>query len=243
VRRTDSMPDERIRWLHEAAQISLARDAATVEHPAAARCESILGGCPSCFVNEFPQHMVPVVEDGADALVSIRTPDLISVPIGLQMRVRDHIQGIIEALAERGYERIKLLCHDHRDIPFAASFSGVGYIYMDDVYAYLSLLRGARVNVSFRLHSALPCLSYGTPVVKISYDERGTSAMETVGFGDWNIDMVKEPDLIAAVEDRLDRLDDLERLREETTSVRAGQREKQVAAMDAFAVAVRERAA
>ena len=35
--------------------------------------------------------------------------------------------------------------------------------------------------------------------VKVSYDERGSSAMEMAGFGDWNIDMVRESDVAGAV--------------------------------------------
>ena len=239
VRRTDSMRDDTIRALHEKAQFSLARDRATVEHLADAGCEATLGGCPSMFVNEFPQHAVPVMSEDADALISVRTPELISIPVQLRRRVEGQIRAIADLLSERGYERIRLLCHDHRDIPFAASFGDLDYVYTDDVYAYLSLLKAARVNVSLRLHSALPCLSYGTPVVKVSYDERGSSAMEMAGFGDWNIDMVREPDVAGAVADRLDRLDDLQALRADADPVWQDLRSTQLAMMSAFADSVR----
>jgi polysaccharide pyruvyl transferase WcaK-like protein len=213
VRRTDSMTDETLRVLHRRANLSMSRDHQTHAHLRAAGCESIMGACPTLFVSEIPQHKIPQADNTADALISVRTPSLMSVPIDLQMRVPHDIRAIYERLVDLGYERVKLLCHDHRDIPFAASFGDIEYVYTDDVYQFLSLLQSTRLNVSYRLHSVLPCLSYGTPVVKVSYDERGTSTLESVGMGDWNIDMTKEPKVVDAVSDRIARLEELESMR------------------------------
>ena len=47
----------------------------------------------------------------------------------------------------------------------AASFPGVDYVYSGDVFTYLALLRSCALNVSYRLHSVLPCLSFSTPTV------------------------------------------------------------------------------
>jgi polysaccharide pyruvyl transferase WcaK-like protein len=213
VRRTDSMTDETLRVLHRKADLSMSRDHQTHTHLRGAGCESIMGACPTLFVSEIPQHRIPQADNTADALISVRTPSLMSVPIDLQMRVPHDIRAMYERLVELGYERVKLLCHDHRDIPFAASFGDIEYVYTDDVYQFLSLLQSTRLNVSYRLHSVLPCLSYGTPVVKVSYDERGTSTLESVGMGDWNIDMTQEPQVVDAVSDRIARLDELDAMR------------------------------
>jgi polysaccharide pyruvyl transferase WcaK-like protein len=240
VRRTDSMTDDTLRALHKQAAVSMARDATTQRHLASVGCESVLGACPTMFTSEVPQHLVPPATDAADALISVRTPNLMSVPIDLQMRVPHDIRAIADRLRELGYERVKLLCHDHRDIPFAASFGDLEYVYTDDVYAFLSLLKSARLTVSYRLHSVLPCLSYGTPVIKISYDERGTNTLDTVGMGDWNIDMTQEPSVIEAVNDRIARIDELPALREAAEPRWQEMRRAQEHCMSTFAERVRQ---
>jgi polysaccharide pyruvyl transferase WcaK-like protein len=74
---------------------------------------------------------------------------------------------------------------------------------------YLRLLRGASLVVSFRLHAFLPCLSFGTPTVNISYDERSLSLVRTLGLGEWDIDFIQEPDVTEAVLDRVNRISEL----------------------------------
>lgn len=235
VRRTDSMPDATIRALHERASLSVARDEATVRHLEAAGVSTTLGGCPTLFIDEVPQHTIPQAEAVAEALVSVRTPELMSVPLPRRIQVRDDVDRIVSSLRdEEGYS-VRLLCHDHRDIPFAASFGDVDYIYTDDVYAYLSLLRGAKLLVSYRLHSVLPCLSFGTPVVKVSYDERGNSTMQTIGMGAWNIDMLATRDVWSEVRDRLSRLDEID---EHRTAAGAGWRELRQTQVDSFSAFV-----
>lgn len=240
VRRTDSMRDDVIRGLHEQAAMSLARDRATVDHLAEAGAASRLGGCPTLFISESPQHAIPEAMETADVLLSVRTPDLMSIPITLRIRVKDDIRRIAEAIAQRTGGTLKLLCHDHRDIPFAASFGDLEYVYTDDVYAYLSMLKSTKLNVSYRLHSVLPCLSYGTPTIKVSYDERGSSVMDTIGLGEWNIDMLEVSDVAAAVLDRYDRLDELERLRSAAAGTWAEIKRIQEESMSEFAGLVRE---
>lgn len=240
VRRTDSMRDEVIRGLHDAAAISLARDIATVGHLGDAGAESVLGGCPTLFISESPQHVIPEALETADVLLSVRTPELMSIPVTLRIRVKDDIQRIAEAIAERTGWSLKLLCHDHRDIPFAASFGDLDYVYTDDVYAYLSMLKSTKLNISYRLHSVLPCLSYGTPTIKVSYDERGSSVMDTIGLRDWNIDMLEVEDVVGAVLDRYDRLGDLERMRADAAATWAEIKQVQEGTMGQFAGLVRD---
>jgi polysaccharide pyruvyl transferase WcaK-like protein len=229
------MTDETLRVLHAKADLSMSRDDETYAHLKRAGCESTMGACPTLFVSEIPQHKIPQATNTADALISVRTPSLMSVPIDLQMRVPHDIRSIYDRLIDLGYERVKLLCHDHRDIPFAASFGDIEYLYTDDVYAFLSLLQSTRLSVSYRLHSVLPCLSYGTPVVKVSYDERGTSTLVSVGMGDWNIDMTQEPSVVDAVSDRIGRLDELVSMRESAQGRWREIRDVQMRLMSEFA--------
>jgi hypothetical protein len=215
VDRTNVMPDERVKLLNARAEISLSRDRATHDYLEGIGCPTLVCGCPTLFIDEMPHHADPVVgRDRTDALLSIRSPHLMSVPVADQYRVREDIRRVLELLAGRGYAAVKLLCHDHRDIPFAASFPGVDYAYTEDVFAYLTLLRSTRLAVTYRLHAFLPCLSFGTPAIPISYDERGADAAATVGMGDWDIPMM-DRDVPAAVADRLDRLESFGVAREE----------------------------
>ena len=56
-------------------------------------------------------------------------------------------------------------------------------------------------------------MSYDVPAIKISYDQRALSMMDTLGMEEWNIDMLKT-DLIAEVEDRINRLGELKIMKE-----------------------------
>jgi Polysaccharide pyruvyl transferase len=211
--RTDVMSDDRIIMLNKKACVSLSRDKATQEYLDGLGCNNILGGCPTLFIDEIPSHLVPMPEEGrTDALISIRTPTLMSIPISFQFKVRDEIISIINHLKSAGYRDIKLLCHDHRDIPFAASFTNIDYLYTEDVYTYLSFLKHTRLNVTYRLHAFLPCLAFGIPTVKISYDQRAMSLVDTIGMARWNIDMLTG-NVMDEVAARIKSLDKFERMR------------------------------
>jgi polysaccharide pyruvyl transferase WcaK-like protein len=213
--RTDVMPDEKIRMLNERADFSLSRDIATFEYINGLGIDNVLGGCPTLFLNEIPQHMVPISSDlHTDALISVRNPSLMSIPMEYQFAMKSQVEEIIGVLRSRGYQNIKLLCHDHRDIPFAAIFKDVDYIYTDDVYTFLTYLKNTKLNVTYRLHSFLPGISLDIPVVKLSYDQRAISLLETVGLDDWNINILKH-DVISEVKNRIDNLNELEILKSE----------------------------
>lgn len=207
--RTDVMPDEKIKLLNSKAYVSLSRDKATKGYLDNLGIENILGGCPTLFMNEIPQHSIPVYDsDKTDALISVRTPSLMSIPVSYQYHVREQIIEMIAILQEKGYKRIKLLCHDHRDIPFAATFDGFEYLYTEDVYTYLSYLRNTRLNLTYRLHSFLPCMAYGIPAIKISYDQRAISMLETIGMNEWNINLLTD-NLVTELSNRISNLIDL----------------------------------
>lgn len=213
--RTDVMSDDKIIMLNKKAYISLSRDQATKDYIDGLGCHNILGGCPTLFIDEIPSHLMPIPEkDRTDALISIRTPTLMSIPISYQFKVRDEIIEIIKNLKAEGYINIKLLCHDHRDIPFAASFQDIDYLYTEDVYTYLSFLKNTRLNITYRLHAFLPCLSFGIPTIKISYDQRAMSLVDTIGMHTWNINML-QGDVVEEVIARIKSLEKLDRMRAE----------------------------
>ncbi len=220
VPRTDAMPDRIIRALNDRADFSLARDGATLAHLHGIGCaRARLGGCPSIFLERMADRLPPVpAADRAGVLVSVRNPALMNVPPALQARVHGQIEDIVDFLRTEGHGDVRLLCHDPRDVAFATSFPDIEYVYPGDVYRYLGLLRSCQLCVSFRLHGTLPCLSYGRPVVNISYDERGSSAMQAVGMGEWDVNLVEHQDPVAEVIARYRSLDELERLRAAATA-------------------------
>ena len=217
VDRTDSMPARVASALNHKAKYSLARDNITGAYLRSIGCEhSEVGGCPTLFLNRIAEYLPQLHEqDRGGVLISIRNPSLMNIPLQKQSQMHSNIPRIIELLRDEGFNNIRLLCHDHRDIPFAASFTGIDYIYTSDVHTYLSLLHSCTLNISYRLHSFIPCLSFGTPTISISYDERALSLIETIGLEAWNIDMINSDDVIGQVADRCKRLKDLDKLREQ----------------------------
>lgn len=211
VNRTDVIADSLLRVLNDTAALSLARDNATLAYLHQLGCEQAeLGGCPTIFCNSMA-HRLPEISpsDKRNVLISIRDPSLMNISLKRKIRVYEQIKQIIKLLRKANLGSVRLLCHDHRDIPFAASFTDIDYLYTGDVWAYLALLKNCALNVTFRVHSALPCMAFGAPFINITYDERGLSLLETVGFADWNINLLEHTDLTAAVADRLTRLDTL----------------------------------
>lgn len=217
VERTDVMPDRSLSALHQRADYSLARDKATYDYLQKLGCSNArLGGCPTLFLNEIASTLPPMAaSDRGEALISLRHPSLMNVPLHKQARVAGDVRAFVSLLRERGHKDVRLLCHDLRDIAFAQSFGDLEYVYTDEIHTYLALLRNCAVNVTYRLHSALPCFSFGTPTIHVGYDERANSLMETVGLGDWNFDMVTSADPIAEVANRLDRLAEFPKVREQ----------------------------
>jgi len=215
VPRTDAMPARTIVGLNKRAAVSLVRDHATQRHlQEIGVSNTIVGGCPTIFLDRVAGNLPKLAAaDQGGVLLSIRTPDLMNIPLDCKVRVYRQVESVIGYLHDRGHQKVRLLCHDHRDIPFAASFQGVDYVYTDDCGIFLSLLKAADLVVTFRLHAALPCLAFGTPVIAISYDERALSLIDTVGFGRWNIDLVQAPDLMGDIVNRYQRLHELGDLR------------------------------
>lgn len=222
ARRTDTMPDHIIKSLHKSAKYSVARDSATLNHLQSLACDhAVFGGCPTMMLCEaldrlpnLPRAEVPGV------LISVRSPAQMNLPAYLQSKVQSDIEGIIDNIRDRGYKRVRILCNDTRDVEFAAIFRAtrcVDFVYTADVYWYLALLRHAELVVSYRLHAWLPCISFGTPTIPISYDERAIGLAEDIGYGDWNINMAVIRDVIREVGWRMDHLDTLETLKKDNS--------------------------
>jgi hypothetical protein len=240
VKRTDAMPESTITALHKKAFCSLARDKNTYEYLKSLGCSNVkLGGCPTVFLDRQTNRLPPLSsKNKGTVFVSVRNPSLMNIPLYKQARIYEDITGIIALLRSKGHQDVKLLCHDYRDIAFAASFRDIEYVYPGDVYSYLALLKHCALNVTYRLHSFLPCLSYNVPTVKISYDERATSLIETLGYGEWNINLMEEKSLIEALGARLQGLGSLEAKRAKAKPQWTALEETMTAAMADFAGAV-----
>lgn len=216
-RRTDAMPDDVIIELHRAAFRSIARDEATYRHlHGLGLRDVVLGGCPTMSLGRMLPVENPKPEARNEVLISIRNPELMSVSLKDQARVRLEIERIIKAAHSQGFDGVRLLCHDKRDMTFAASLGDYDYILPDDVESYFQLLRRAALVVSFRLHAFLPCIAFGIPSINISYDERSLSLVRTLGLEEWDIDFVREPDVAAVVMDRMNHLAQLDAILQES---------------------------
>ena len=243
TRRTDAMPPDRIRALCRQARVVMVRDHCTADLVRRSGCPRVItAGCPSLHLADGSVWL-PESPGTPPALLSIRAPELMNIPLADQARVRGDVRRIVGVIQDAGFGDVKLLCHDHRDLPFAASLGDVPYLYTDDVFVYLGWLRSCRVQVGYRLHAALPCLAMGTPTVSISYDERARSLLETVGVGDWDINMMRTPDVARCVADRLHRLEDLARIGRERAGMWAVLGGRMTAGFATFARAVRDTAA
>ena len=203
VNRTDVMPDKKIKALNSMASFSSARDRATGEYLGK---YTIISACPSLFIdkieftNESPSYI----------LISVRNPSLMNIPVSKQNEVAETIKGLL-----RKFKDAKILCHDWRDISFAESIEAE-YVYTENVYEFLSLLKNCKLNISFRLHSTLPCLSYGVPIINISYDERASSLIETIGFKRWDINLMEISKLLLQIEIRQNNFSELDIIKKET---------------------------
>src|SRR5206468_4839530 len=116
--------DDVVLALNDRAFGSVARDEATLTYlRELGVTTAVLGGCPTLFLDELLHHQQasPRTSTEASTLLSIRHPELMSIPIEGQARVQDEIREIIERLSAEGHGPVRLLCHDKRDLAFATS--------------------------------------------------------------------------------------------------------------------------
>lgn len=214
VSRTDVIPDAKLANLHKYADISLVRDSSTLNHlKSIGSNNSIFGGCPTIFLGKYNNYKdILPKNDYVGALISIRTPSLINLPQKYQLSMTDELVKTIQVLKDKGYKRIRLLCNDSRDCEYASYFrdiANVDFVYTSNVFDYLSLISNAELLISFRLHASLPGLSFGTPVINISYDERAEQLFQDLGLGSWDIKFVETPLFSMEVRKKLENMEEL----------------------------------
>ena len=216
TRRTDTISDAKLKALSDRADINLLRDTASVEWVKNLGSEAAFGGCPTLFLSELERRLPGLQKIGEKyrdyVLISVRNPELMNISSARKLSTRNDLQGVISMLEAAGH-KVAILCHDIRDIAFAAGYE-VPYIYTGEVYSYLSMIANCRLLISYRLHSFLPALSFDTPAIKLSYDERALSLVSDIGYAPWNIDVVKEDNVLDSIQDRLTRLDELKSLKD-----------------------------
>jgi polysaccharide pyruvyl transferase WcaK-like protein len=219
VQRTDVIPDNKLATLHEHANISLVRDSSTLNHLKSIGVKNAkLGGCPTIYLGKYAnyEHLLPK-NDFIGTLISIRTPSLINLPQKHQIALTDELAKIIEFLKGKGHKRIRLLCNDSRDCEYASYFrdiANIDFVYTSNVFDYFALLSKADLVVSFRLHASLPSISFGTPIINISYDERAEQLFEDLGLGNWDIKYTKVESLSNEVSKRYQNLSQLKTILE-----------------------------
>ena len=196
--RSDVISDNKFKTLLDASDISLSRDTATVEYAKKLGLRDQIGYCPTINIKNYLERIPNLPKDEyVGALISIRTPDLMNIPVRFQCRVPDDINAFIDILFRNGHKRVRILCNDSRDLDFSQQFKGsrnIDTLHTNDVYEYLSVLRKASMVVSYRLHATLPAISMGTPNVNIIYDERACSLSSDLKIGDVGSNMITDAD-------------------------------------------------
>lgn len=244
--RTDVIPDSKLQLLLSHSDISLVRDSATLKHVKRLGSEkSIFGGCPTIYLGKYNDYKNILPENEfVGALISIRTPSLINLPQKHQINITKELISTIEVLRKKGHKRIRLLCNDSRDCEYASYFrdySGVDFVYTSNVFDYLALLSNATIVISLRLHATLPCLTFNTPVINISYDERAESLLQDIGMGAWDIKYINEDSLSKKIEERLESFDDFKKIKSNAINTWKKIEQVQLNAFNEFHKMVRNR--
>lgn len=235
IDRTDSMPPDAIRRLVAKSVATLVRDRSSQEVLLSLGIEGVeVGGCPTLFMDANGENRV----DDGRVLISVRNPNRMSVPATLQWRVPEDVRRLIEALRTVHGDSVYVACHDYADLEFARAFPQAPLLYFDEAGRYLDALRRCRLSVSYRLHAFLPCLAFGTPSIHLSYDERGREAVATAGMGEWDVDLLREGDVVETVMTRSRTLDRYHELRRRALPIVADLRHTTVQGLERFAGAV-----
>jgi len=197
--RTDAMRAETIAALCEKAVKVLVRDEPTQRYLEEIGVDGAkVIGCPVLAIE--PDRLPlpgPDPRVTGRALISVRSPLLMNISPRLQGRVHFDVRRIIDALRAMGHREIALVCHDPRDLRFAAAYPDVPALYTESPVQFLSWLRDCSLCVTFRLHSFLPCALLGTPSVHFSYDERAMGLIDVARLQGCDIDYVRSADPVA----------------------------------------------
>ena len=194
--RSDGIPMQKLSKLVEQADISASRDSFTNSTVQKLGFKDDFGYCPtmnlSAYAGKF-ENKLPAGES-VGAFISIRAPNLMNVPASYQSDVYNQLDTAILTLKEN-FDRVRILCNDSRDVDFALNFRDkrkVDPYYTNDVYEYLALLKNSDFVISYRLHATLPCVSFKTPVLNLSYDERAQCLLDDLKLQSINVNIVEE---------------------------------------------------
>ncbi len=196
TRRTDVMPDTTITHLHKHCSFSLSRDIATFKHLKSLKVRNHkLGLCPTLFLNEYfetPGRLSTLGKN--EVLLVIRNPELMNIPLSAKPKIAQLILDTYQKYKKKN-NNVKIICNDTRDISFVKSLGINDLVYTGVIDEYLARLKNASLVISFRLHASLPCFSFGTKCINLSYDERSQSLMESIGLKNWDIPVFKYKNL------------------------------------------------
>ena len=128
-----------------------------------------------------------------------------NIPIASKPKVAQFIKDTYFKLKKTN-QNIKVVCNDMRDISFVNSIGISKYIYTGEVDEYLTRLKNASLVISLRLHATLPCLSFGTRCINLSYDERSMSLMKSMGLENWDIKVLSSKNLYEDVSKKIDQI-------------------------------------
>lgn len=190
IQRTDSSNPTTLWNLHSKAVIKLSRDSATVDLLANYDCQSQLGYCPTIHTRLAYEDRIKEVERCNRTYISIRNPDRISGTNYQKYLVTNSIDTIIQKAIMDQPEELVILCNDLRDLQYAMYLNaryGLKYEYTGKDYEFIAKLSSAKLVYSYRLHTTVPCVSLGTKVINISYDERAKCLSENLGLNKYSV--------------------------------------------------------
>ena len=123
--RTDVIPDKKLSNLVQKAVISASRDTATHNYIKNLGLKDTLGFCPTINLCDYELSLPALPKNEVvGALISIRTPSLMNLPISKQSAIQGDIEAAINELRSSGHDRVRILCNDSRDLDFAVQFKG-----------------------------------------------------------------------------------------------------------------------
>ena len=121
--------------LHRALEYANERDHeyATLEHlRLLGLMDAVIGGCPTLLLSQLQMPVLQRDEGpSVGAVLSIRHPQLMSVPLREQARMHGTVVALVQALEADGFGPVRILCHDTRDLAFASSLDQIGPITKD----------------------------------------------------------------------------------------------------------------
>jgi len=206
VERTDSLETQKLRQLLESAAFVSVRENTTLDYVRRFRTDARADGCPSLFIDD--KSFYSELNTSNNVVIPIRNPNLMNIMPKFQNNVTNEIKEIINIIKFLGFTPM-LLCHDHRDISFASSFTDVPYLYEESVPGFLKIISNAKAVISYRLHATLPSMLFGVPTINISYDERATALMEFLGAERLNLSLF-ERNHVLEIKAKLENIDNIQ---------------------------------